>query len=251
MMIRHCRNFCLTFQPMKRTFRANIFGLTYCRFCFHDTTACVDFIRRDKPMRKQIAAIATVLLIAYPAKVLCQTEPSPSVPAKTLVERLGYPRDTKLLIVHGDDLGMAHSINAASIKAFETGLVSSGSIMVPCPWLPEIAAYARSHPEADLGLHLTLTSEWSSYRWGPVLPRDRVSSLLDHNSYFYLTESEAASHANAREVEAEIRAQIDRARAFGIKPTHLDSHMGTLYQNKTLFETFLRVARDNKLPVRM
>ncbi len=123
--------------------------------------------------------------------------------------------------------------------------------MVPCPWLPEIAAYARSHPEADLGLHLTLTSEWTSYRWGPVLSRDRVSSLLDQNSYFYLTESEAASHANAREVEAEIRAQIDRARAFGIKPTHLDSHMGTLYQNKTLFETFLRVARDNKLPVRM
>ena len=169
----------------------------------------------------------------------------------TLPERLGYPADAKLLIVHADDLGMAHSIDAATIKAFESGLVSSGSIMVPCPWLPEIAAYARSHPEADLGLHLTLTSEWISYRWGPVLSRDRVSSLLDRNSYFYLTESEAASHANASEVEAEIRAQIDRARAFGIKPTHLDSHMGTLYQNKALFETFLRVARDNKLPVRM
>lgn len=169
----------------------------------------------------------------------------------TLLERLGYPADAKLLIVHADDLGMAHSVNAATIKAFESGLVSSGSIMVPCPWLPEIAAYARSHPEADLGLHLTLTSEWRFYRWGPVLSKDRVSSLLDHNSYFYLTESEAASHANAREVEAEIRAQIDRARAFGIKPTHLDSHMGTLYQNKTLFETLLRVARDNKLPVRM
>jgi predicted glycoside hydrolase/deacetylase ChbG (UPF0249 family) len=169
----------------------------------------------------------------------------------TLPERLGYPAGAKLLIVHADDLGMAHSVNAATIKAFESGLVSSGSIMVPCPWLQEIAAYARSHPEADLGLHLTLTSEWKSYRWGPVLSKDRVSSLLDPNGDFYLTESEAASHANAREVEAEIRAQIDRARAFGIKPTHLDSHMGTLYQNKTLFETLLRVARDNKLPVRM
>jgi predicted glycoside hydrolase/deacetylase ChbG (UPF0249 family) len=167
----------------------------------------------------------------------------------TLPERLGYAADAKLLIVHADDLGMAHSVNAATIKAFESGLVTSGSIMVPCPWLPEIAAYARSHPEADLGLHLTLTSEWSSYRWGPVLSKDQVSSLLDQNNYFYLTEREAASHANAKEVEAEIRAQIDRARAFGIKPTHLDSHMGTLYQNKTLFETLLRVARDNKLPV--
>jgi chitin disaccharide deacetylase len=170
---------------------------------------------------------------------------------RTLPERLGYPADAKLLIVHADDLGMAHSINAATIKALESGLVSSGSIMVPCPWLPEIGAYARTHPEADLGLHLTLTSEWTSYRWGPVLSKDRVSSLLDRNGYFYLTESEAASHANGREVEAEIRAQIDRARAFGIQPTHLDSHMGTLYQNKALFETLLRVARDNKLPVRI
>jgi predicted glycoside hydrolase/deacetylase ChbG (UPF0249 family) len=166
-----------------------------------------------------------------------------------LVERLGYPADAKLLIVHADDLGMAHSVNAATIKAFESGMVNSGSIMIPCPWLPEIAAYARSHPEADLGLHLTLTSEWTSYRWGPVLPKDRVSSLLDSSGYFYLTEREAASRAKATEVESEIRAQIDRARAFGIKPTHLDSHMGTLYQNKTLFEVLLRVARENHLPI--
>ena len=169
----------------------------------------------------------------------------------SLAERLGYPRDAKLLIVHADDLGMAHSVNAATIKGLESGLVNSGSIMVPCPWLSEIATYARSHPKSDLGLHLTLTSEWTSYRWGPVLPRDRVASLLDKTGYLYLTESEAASHANANEVEAEIRAQIERARSFGIEPTHLDSHMGTLYQNKALFETLLRVARDNKLPTRI
>jgi predicted glycoside hydrolase/deacetylase ChbG (UPF0249 family) len=167
----------------------------------------------------------------------------------TLPERLGYSADAKLLIVHADDLGMAHSVNAATIKALESGLVNSASIMVPCPWLLEIAAYAQSHPEADLGLHLTLTSEWRFYRWGPVLSKDRVSSLLDNTGHLYLTEREAASHAKAAEVESEIRAQIDRARALGIKPTHLDSHMGTLYQNKTLFEILLRVGRDNKLPV--
>jgi chitin disaccharide deacetylase len=170
---------------------------------------------------------------------------------QTLAERLGYPKDAKLLIVHADDLGMSHSVNAATIKAFESGLVNSGSIMVPCPWFSEIATYARANPQADLGLHLTLTSEWTTFRWGPVTSKDRVSSLLDKNGYFHLTESEAAAKADPKEVETEIRAQIDRARAFGIQPTHLDSHMGTLYQNKALFEIFLKVAREYKLPVRV
>jgi len=173
------------------------------------------------------------------------------VRAQSVAERLGYPRDAKLLIVHGDDLGMAHSVNTATIKAFETGLVNSGSIMVPCPWLSEIAAYARANTRADLGLHLTLTSEWTNFRWGPVSSRDRVTSLLDKDGYFYLTETEAAAHADPKQVEMEIMAQIERARALGIQPTHLDSHMGTLYQNKALFELFLRVARSQKLPVRV
>ena len=170
---------------------------------------------------------------------------------RTLAERLGYPRDAKLVIVHADDLGMAHSVNVATIKAFETGLVTSGSIMVPCPWLPEIAAYARNNPTADLGLHLTLTSEWTQFRWGPVSSKDRVASLLDPNGYFRLTETEAAKSADPKEVELEIRAQIERAKALGIVPTHLDSHMGTLYQTKALFDVFLRVAREYKLPVRV
>ena len=172
-------------------------------------------------------------------------------PTKSIAERLGYPKDAKLLIVHADDLGMAHSVNVATIKAFETGLVNSGSIMVPCPWLSEIAAYARTNPQADLGLHLTLTSEWTALRWGPVSSKDRVTSLLDKDGYFRLTETEAAKNADPKQVEMEITAQIEKARALGIQPTHLDSHMGTLYQNKELFEVFLRVARSNKLPVRV
>jgi len=172
-------------------------------------------------------------------------------PVNTIAERLGYPRDAKLLIIHADDLGMAHSVNIATIKALGTGLVNSGSIMVPCPWLSEIATYARANPQADLGLHLTLTSEWTNLRWGPVSSRDRVSSLLDKDGYFYLTETDAAAHADPKQVEIEILAQIEKARALGIQPTHLDSHMGTLYQNKALFEVFLRVARSQKLPVRV
>src|SRR5688572_25308299 len=198
--------------------------------------------------------IFTCLLIATTSASLHHAQTSRAVPPATagnLLQRLGYPADAKLLIVHADDLGMAHSINRASLKVLESGLVSSASIMVPCPWLPEIAAYARSHPEADLGLHLTLTSEWSLYRWGPVLPKEQVRSLLDTSGYFYPTETEAAAHIDPREAEAEIRAQIARARALGIQPTHLDSHMGTLYQTKALFETLFRVARDNKLLVRV
>ncbi len=206
-------------------------------------------------MRQNILLAAVVaIVIALSSSALAQSNsptPSSQVATKTLAERLGYSPDAKLLIVHADDLGAAHSVDIASIKAFEGGLVNSGSIMIPCPWVSEIATYARNHPEADLGLHLTLTSEWTPYRWGPVLSKDRVASLLDSSGYFYLTESEAASHINPREAEAELRSQIERARSLGIQPTHLDSHMGTLYQNKALFEILLRLARENKLPTRM
>src|SRR6266481_3040986 len=204
---------------------------------------------------KAFIAILACLILATPSAARHHREASRSgsqaTAKKTLMERLGYPPDAKLLIVHADDLGMAHSINLASIKGLESGLVSSASIMIPCSWLPEISAYARTHPEADLGLHLTLTSEWSLYRWGPVLAKERVPSLLDSDGYFYSTETEAAAHLDPKEAEAEIRAQIARARALGIQPTHLDSHMGTLYQSKALFEVLLRVARENKLPFRV
>jgi predicted glycoside hydrolase/deacetylase ChbG (UPF0249 family) len=168
---------------------------------------------------------------------------------KTLAERLGHPRDAKLLVVHADDLGMSHSVNVASTKALDAGAINSASIMVPCPWFSEIAAYARSRPEADLGLHLTLTSEWKHYRWGPVLSKDRAGSLLASDGYLYPNEAEAAARISPREAEAEVRAQVERARAFGINPTHLDAHMGTLYQTKELFDAVLRVGREYGIPV--
>jgi predicted glycoside hydrolase/deacetylase ChbG (UPF0249 family) len=203
------------------------------------------FMSRKLRLVTQFAAL--LFLIAAPHSA-AYSQPAQ---VKSVAERLGYPADAKLLIVHADDLGMAHSINAATVKALATGLVNSGSIMIPCSWVPEIAAYARTNPQADLGLHLTLTSEWRDYRWGPVMSKERVPSLLDESGYFYPTESTAASHASVKEVEAEIRAQVMWARKLGIQPTHLDSHMGTLYQSKELFETLLRVARENGLPVRM
>src|SRR5262249_56314751 len=102
----------------------------------------------------------------------------PKAQKKSLQEKLGYPRDAKLLIVHADDLGVTHSVNAASVHALESGGINSASLMVPCPWFPEIADYAKMHSSADFGLHLTLTSERVFYRWGPAAPRDQVPSLV-------------------------------------------------------------------------
>jgi predicted glycoside hydrolase/deacetylase ChbG (UPF0249 family) len=174
---------------------------------------------------------------------------SPQNTQMSLAEKLGYSRDAKLLIVHADDVGVTHSVNAATIKGLESGLVNSASLMVPCPWFPEIADYAKSHPDADFGLHLTLTSERVYYRWGPVASKEKVPSLVDESGYFHHDWS-ATTRINPKEAELELRAQIDRAYAMGIRPTHLDSHQYRLLDSgKDLFEVAVRIAHDYKLPL--
>jgi len=169
--------------------------------------------------------------------------------SKTIAERLGYPPDSKLLIIHADDLAVAHSEDAASFDALDSRTVTSASVMIPCPWLNEVADYARSHPDADLGLHLTLTSEWKTYRWGPVESKEKVPSLLDPSGYLWNGETEPAlPHIKAEDVEREIRAQIERALAMGIHPTHLDSHMGVLFARPDVFAVYVKVAHEYKLP---
>jgi len=181
-----------------------------------------------------------LLLLFSPSTLPAQT--------KTLAERLGYPADSKLLIVHADDLAVAHSVDAASLDALDKDAVTSASIMVPCPWLSEVAAYAKAHPDADLGLHLTLTSEWETYRWGSVAPADTVSSLLDPAGRFWVDSPEVAKNAKAQEAEREIRAQVERAIALGIHPTHLDSHMGSAFATPELFAAYVKVAHEYHLP---
>ncbi len=167
---------------------------------------------------------------------------------KTIAERLGYPPNSKLLILHADDLAVAHSEDAASFDALDRGAVTSASIMIPCPWLTEVADYAKAHPDADLGLHLTLTSEWKTYRWGPVSSTNTVPSLLDPSGYLWPDTPQAVRSLKADEAEREIRAQIERAIAMGIHPTHLDSHMGTLFSRPDLFAAYVKVAHEYKLP---
>src|SRR3984893_9015415 len=163
---------------------------------------------------------------------------------KTIAERLGYPADAKLLIVHADDLAVAHSVDSASFDALDKNAVASASVMVPCPWLTEVASYAKEHPDADLGLHLTLTSEWKTYRWSPVESKDKVPSLLDPSGYFWPDTDH--HNLNPEEAEREIRAQIERAASMGIHPTHLDTHMGVLFSRPDLFAVYLKVAHEYK-----
>ena len=171
-----------------------------------------------------------------------------SAQTKTVAERLGLPPDAKLLILHADDLGVAHSVNAASFDALDKGAISSASIMMPTPWVTEVAAYARQHPNADLGLHLTLTSEWLTYRWGSVESKDKVPSLVDSTGTFPSEVAPVVARAKPAEVERELHAQVERAMALGIRPTHLDSHMGALFTTPELLATYVKVAHDYRLP---
>jgi len=168
---------------------------------------------------------------------------------KNLSELLGYPKDSKLLIIHADDMGLAHSVNSACIKAFDNKGITSGSIMVPCPWASEIAAYVKEHPGMDVGIHLTMTAEWDLYKWGGILPSDQIASLLDKNNYFYPSVEELGKTAKGEEAEKELRAQIDRAIASGVQPTHLDTHMGSVMANPELVKIYLNLSEIYHLPV--
>ena len=166
----------------------------------------------------------------------------------TIQEKLGYPRSTKLLIIHADDLGVSHSENEASIAGFEKGVVNSGSIMVPCPWFPEMAAYSVAHPQVDLGLHFTLNSEWRLYKWGPVLPRTEVPSLIDGQGFLCDNVADLAAKAKVEEVDKELRAQVERAKQFGIDPTHFDLHMFALARVIEFAKVYIRLGHDYRVP---
>jgi predicted glycoside hydrolase/deacetylase ChbG (UPF0249 family) len=169
----------------------------------------------------------------------------------TLAEQLGYEAETKLLIVHADDIGLARSVNIAAANAYENGGITSGSVMVPCPWFPDFAAYYREHQPLDVGIHITLTAEWDYYKWGGVSPAGEIPSLLDENGHFYSTMEEVGLHAEPAEAEKEIRAQIERALALGIRPTHLDTHMGSVMATPELIQIYLKLGKEYNVPVLM
>jgi len=170
--------------------------------------------------------------------------------AQTFAERLGWPEGTKAVIFHVDDAGMSHNSNMGAIKAIEDGVATSTSIMMPCPWVPEMSAYLKEHPQVDAGIHLTLTAEWKKYRWGPVAGKPAVPGLVDSEGCLWHGVLDVAGHATADEVETEMRAQIDKALAMGIQPTHLDSHMGTCF-HPLFLDRYVKVGIEKQIPILM
>lgn len=167
----------------------------------------------------------------------------------TIAERLGYPADSKLLIIHADDLGVSHSENMASISGLEESPVNSASIMVPCPWFPEIAVYARENKKKDLGLHLTLNSEWKNYKWGPVTSKDSVKTLINEDGYFYSLVDSLILYGAPGEVEIELRNQVKKAYESGIDVTHLDAHMGAAVSTVEYTAAYMKIGKEFELPV--
>jgi predicted glycoside hydrolase/deacetylase ChbG (UPF0249 family) len=166
----------------------------------------------------------------------------------TIAQRLGYPPTSRLLIIHADDFGMMHTVDTATEEAFDNHWITSASILVPCPWFPEVAQWAKSHPDADLGIHLALNADWTSYRWSPVSPQPHDSSLLDPDGYLPLTTSYVVAHAKSADVQTEVHAQVDKALAAGIHISHLDTHMGTIVSSSDLTNVYLAASKSYKLP---
>ena len=184
---------------------------------------------------------AFLVLILLGSNILAQE--------KTWAEKLGFERGAKVIIMHVDDLGMSYSSNKGTLQAINEGLANSGSIMMPCPWAPGIANYLKDHPGLDFGLHLTLTSEWDDYRWGPVAGVNCVPTLTDEQGKLWDNVPLVVKNATPEDVEEELRAQIDLAMRMGIQPTHLDSHMGTLFAKAEFMQIYVKLGMEYGIPV--
>ena len=162
--------------------------------------------------------------------------------------KLGFPEGKKVLLLHMDDAGMCQEANQAVMEYIENGHLQSAAVMMPCVTARPMVEWALANPAADIGVHLTLTSEWKTYRWGSVAPSAEVPGLLDPDGKMWRNVPDVVLHATAQEVETEIRAQIDSMIAIGHRPTHIDTHMGTLYGSPAFAKAFLKVAAEYYIP---
>ena len=168
-------------------------------------------------------------------------------------QMLGYPDGARLLIINADDFGRSHACNAGILQAFTEGVVTSTTLMVPCPWALHAIQMLREHPEISFGVHLTVISDVPLYRWGSLTSRDKVPTLIDEAGFFYSYERIPAFLAQARlsELEVEFRAQIEYVLAAGLSPTHLDWHCLYNGGRADIFELTIKLAREYQLAMRV
>lgn len=165
-----------------------------------------------------------------------------------LLKKLGFSDTDRLVIIHTDDIGMCQASVQAYKDLWEFGTISSGAVMVPCPWFPATAQMCRANPQMDMGVHATLNAEWDSYRWGPVSTRDPQSGLLDKEGYLHREPDAVCEAATDETVASELNAQVERALAAGIDVTHIDSHMGTIIHPKFV-QSYLQAGMSRLIPV--
>lgn len=189
------------------------------------------------------------LRIIFLLVLLCVEATMAKSQDSTYAQKLGYPKHAKLLILHVDDVGMSFDSNEGAINAMEEGVANSCSVMMPCSWVPAFVHYLSQHPTMDAGLHLTLTSEWKGYRWGPLSGQLAVPGLVDKEGALWSSVEDVVKHASADEVDREIRAQLDRAKRMGFNPTHLDSHMGTLFAKPDYLMRYVQLGIEHQIPV--
>lgn len=176
---------------------------------------------------------------------------SMTVQGQSLVERLGFPADARLLIVNADDYGMNQATNTGTEKALRSGGITSTTIMVPCPWFPAAVGFAKKNPKANIGVHTVLTSEWGGYKWGPVVGATTAASLVDEMGYFHPDVPPLYLSAKIEDVGHEVRAQIDKAMKAGLNVTHIDSHMGAMQYAPGYHKLYIEIAKEYNLPCRI
>ena len=189
-------------------------------------------------IRPVVAALALVGVIVIAGRAA----------AETWAERLGFPPGSKVIVLHAQELGLCHETNAAARRLFATGALTSAAAMAPCPWFADAAQWSAENPQADVGLELTINSEWKSYRWRAVSSDADVSTLLDPDRFMWQSTIQTMVNAHADDVERELLAQIAHAKSLGLRPTHLTTHLGALITRPDLIEVYLRVARQQWIP---
>jgi predicted glycoside hydrolase/deacetylase ChbG (UPF0249 family) len=208
-------------------------------------------IKKGKSMKHLKFLLKVFLTCAIGILISCtETDDTSGDTQKKITwgEKLGFPKDKRVLILHADDAGMCDEANISTFNYLEQDQIQSTAVMVPCEWFDEFAQWNSNHPDKDVGLHLTLTSEWQEYRWGSVAGAEEVPGLIDPDGFLWHSVPEVVGHASPDEVEKEIRAQIEKAIEAGIQPDHIDTHMGTLFGSVEFMKVYIKVAEEYSIP---